>query len=292
MVIILGASGYIGSQFVNELRNKDVGFLPLSRFEVDYYDSDILTDLIKETKARFLINCAGFTGKPNVDVCEDHQEETWEANAVLPQTLARVCESLNLPWGQVSSGCIYDGDNGGIGFSEDDAPNLTFELDNCSFYSGSKVCGEENIKNVGGKCYIWRLRIPFDQYDSPRNYLSKLMNYEKLLSATNSISHRADFVKACLQLWLRNSEYGTYNVVNRGPITTESVAARIKDWYKIKGIDKEFEFFSDDNEFYSKAAKAKRSNCVLDNRKLLAAGVDIRTADEAILDSLNNWKTS
>mgnify|MGYP006206989143 CR=1 FL=1 len=48
MVIVLGASGYVGQQFVKELRNKDVGLFPLSRSDYDYYSLDILTDLIKE----------------------------------------------------------------------------------------------------------------------------------------------------------------------------------------------------------------------------------------------------
>ena len=118
MVIVVGASGYVGQQFVRELRNKDVGLFPLSRSEYDYYSLDILTDLIKELNPDFLINCAGYTGKPNVDACEENQEETWLGNAILPQILAEACASTNLPWGHVSSGCIYDGDNGGVGFSE------------------------------------------------------------------------------------------------------------------------------------------------------------------------------
>ena len=135
MILLLGANGYIGSQFATELRNKNVGFLPLSRVEHDYTYSDILTELIKDVNPSFLINCAGYTGKPNVDVCEENQEETFSANAILPQTIAEVCERARLPWGHVSSGCIYDGDYHGRGFSEDEPPNLTFELDNCSYYS-------------------------------------------------------------------------------------------------------------------------------------------------------------
>ena len=86
------------------------------------------------------------------------------------------------------------------GFTETDAPNFSFRRPPCSFYSGTKALGEEAIAGVG-QSYIWRLRIPFDEFDSPRNYLSKVQRYPKVYDNVNSISHRADFVRACLDLW-------------------------------------------------------------------------------------------
>ena len=83
------------------------------------------------------------------------------------------------------------------GFTETDTPNFSFRDLPCSFYSGTKALGEEAIAGVG-QSYIWRLRIPFDEFDNPRNYLSKVQRYSKVYDNVNSISHRADFVKACL----------------------------------------------------------------------------------------------
>ena len=34
--------------------------------------------------ARAIINAAGFTGKPNVDACETHKQETIDGNVVFP----------------------------------------------------------------------------------------------------------------------------------------------------------------------------------------------------------------
>ena len=50
-----------------------------------------------------------------------------------------------------------------------------------------------------------------------------------------------------------------------------------------------FEFWSSDEEFYRVAAKTPRSNCILDASKLLAAGVALRSVEEALDDSLRNW---
>ena len=79
-----------------------------------------------------------------------------------------------------------------------------------------------------GQNYIWRLRIPFDQFDNPRNYLSKLQNYPKVYENVNSLSHRADFVAACLELWQRRAPFGIYNVTNPGFVTSAQVVEMIK----------------------------------------------------------------
>ncbi|HWY77613.1 MAG TPA: dTDP-4-dehydrorhamnose reductase, partial [Verrucomicrobiae bacterium] len=137
------------------------------------------------------------------------------------------------------------------------------------------------------RSYIWRLRIPFDEVDSPRNYLSKVQRYAKVYDNVNSISHRADFVRACLDLWAAKAPFGIYNVVNPGFVTTRQVIESIQ---RILKPARKFEFWESDEEFYRVAAKTPRSNCVMDTTKLLGAGVKIRPVHEAIEDSLKNWK--
>ena len=52
--------------------------------------------------------------------------------------------------------------NGWRRVTEDDDPNFSFRSPPCSFYSGSKALGEEVLEGAEN-CYIWRLRIPFNQ---------------------------------------------------------------------------------------------------------------------------------
>jgi UDP-glucose 4,6-dehydratase len=103
----------------------------------------------------------------------------------------------------------------------------------------------------------------------------------------NSISHRADFAKACLDLWELRAPFGIYNVTNPGFVTTKDVVQMIEKYLKPA---KKFEFWAGDEEFYKVAAKTPRSNCVMDCSKLLLTGVKIRSVKEALLDSLINWK--
>ncbi|MEY2466169.1 MAG: hypothetical protein QOD03_690 [Verrucomicrobiota bacterium] len=313
MIVLLGASGYIGQAFAQELTRRKTNFIPLSRKQVDYSRFDVLRAFLQDKQPAFLINAAGYAGKPNVDACELAKADTLAGNTLLPQTIAHACAVAGVPWGHVSSGCIYDGakiiDDGRLqietdltkpeiksllernrsgvqGFSESDPPNFTFRQQKHSFYSGSKALAEEAVSHIG-QSYLWRLRIPFDELDNPRNYLTKVQRYAKVYDNVNSISHRGDFVRACLDLWERRAPFGIYNVTNPGFITTRDVVGLIE---RILKPARKFEFWKNDEEFYRLAVTTPRSNCVLDVSKLLSTGVPIRSVEEALEDSLQNWK--
>ena len=313
MILLLGASGYIGEAFARELSRRALPFESLSRKAVDYTDFETFRQVLTQKKPEFVINAAGFTGKPNVDACETARAETLLGNSLLPQVVGNACAAAGVAWGHVSSGCIFSGAKVVIdgkprierdmtkpelrriieqnadaihGFTEEDEPNFSFRSPPCSFYSGAKALGEEAIAKLP-KTYVWRLRIPFDEFDNGRNYLSKVQRYSKAYDNVNSISHRGEFVSACLDLWQGKASFGTYNVTNPGFVTTREVIRLIE---KILKPGRKFEFWASDEEFYRVAAKTPRSNCVLDTTKLVAAGVKLRPVQEALEYCLNNWK--
>ena len=285
-ILLLGGSGYVGTAFRSLLLSRGISFQVVSRGDSGGYDRASLKQRIRDSGATFLINAAGYTGKPNVDACELDKANCLDGNAVLPGRIREVCEEAGIPWGHVSSGCIYSGcrPDGG-GFHEEDTPNFTFRTNNCSFYSGTKALGEE-VLDRAEHCYIWRLRIPFDHEHGPRNYLSKLLNYSTLLDAENSISHLGDFVKSCIACHERQAPYGIYNLTNPGTVTTRYVVQLLRQYV---APEKKFEFFTDETEFMRIAAKTPRSNCVLDTRKSEAAGVAMRPVIDALNDSLVRW---
>jgi dTDP-4-dehydrorhamnose reductase len=315
MILLLGPSGYVGQAFAAELGRRKLPFTPLARREVNYSRFEVLLNFLRERRPAFVINAAGYIGKPNVDACENAKAETLLGNVVLPVTIAHACLEAGVPWGHVSTGCIYNGakvrdESGGWrvepdlnkpevrrlfdaqpesfqGFTEDDEPNFSFRHSPCSFHNGTKVLAEEAIKDTG-QVFIWRLRIPFDEFDSPRNSLSKLQRYPKVYDNINSFSHRGDFVRACLDLWERRAPFGIYNVTNPGAISTRRIIGLIE---RILKPARPFEFFTNDADFYQAGVKAPRSNCILDTAKLLATGVKLRPVEEAMEHALQNWKT-
>jgi dTDP-4-dehydrorhamnose reductase len=312
MILLLGSSGYVGQAFATELRRRGHGFIPLTRKAINYSDFNLLFDYVRRVKPQFIINAAGYRGRPNVDACEAAREETLFANTLLPQTIARVCAMTNTPWGHVSSGCIYHGAKMILsgktqsvegaklrrlfaespekicGYTEWDEPNFAFRHAPCNFYSGTKALAEEVIRGLGD-AYIWRPGMPFNERSEPRNFLWRLQHYARVFDGVNSISHLDDFVRACLDLWEKQAPFGIYNVTNPGAVATRQVVDMIQ---RILKPERHFEYWDTDEEFYKYGAKAPRSDCVLDVSKLLAAGVRIRPVEKALEDSLHHWTIS
>jgi len=289
MIYLLGGSGYVGNAYQQLLSRKGIPFRNLRRKDLDYANPSALAAALKTDRPEFVINAAGYTGKPNVDACELHKADCLQGNAVLPGAIAAACEAAGVPWGHVSSGCIYTGSrDDGSPFTELDPPNFTFRQNNCSFYSGTKALGEE-VLNGHPNVYVWRLRIPFDHIDSPRNYLTKLIRYNRLLEATNSISQLHEFVAATFACWEKHVPFGTYNVTNPGEVTTREVVDLIRG----SGVcTKDFQFFKDESEFMRTAAKTPRSNCTMSSAKLASVGIRLTDVREAISRNLRNWKAA
>jgi dTDP-4-dehydrorhamnose reductase len=297
MIVILGSTGYVGSKYCEFLSSRGVRFYGASRSRVDYTTKEGLSSLIRSTNASFLINAAGYTGKPNVDACEADKAATLFGNAVFPGVVAEVCSDMGVPWGHVSSGCTYSGRRpDGGGWREDDPPNFCFRSGRCSFYSGTKALGEEIIADAPS-CYVWRLRIPFNHEAGPRNYITKLMTYERLLEAENSVSHLDEFVRATWECWEGRVPFGTYNVTNPGSVMTGDVVRWIGEEAASRDsaglpcpFRREFSFFSDEGEFMRVAAKTPRSNCVMDSSKLASVGIVMSPVEEAFRGALRNWR--
>jgi dTDP-4-dehydrorhamnose reductase len=148
--------------------------------------------------------------------------------------------------------------------------------------------------------YIWRLRIPFDHRDSSRNYLSKLLRYQRLLDARNSLSHLDDFVASVWATVERKLPFGIFNLTNPGSVTAREVVEMIRregaarlaqyDSRTAGQFLKEFDFFASEEEFMKCGVIAPRSNCVLDTTKAESYKLPLRPVKEALADSLQRWE--
>lgn len=314
MIFLLGASGYVGGAFQRELVRRGVAHEAISRAGLDYTKFRVLADALKQHRPKLVIHCGGFTGKPNVDACETMRSETIIGNVVLAQTVAQACDAAGVRLAAVSSGCVFSGAKVKAadgtrtirqdlnapdlaarleerspevrGFNDGDAANFTFE-NGSSFYSGTKAIAEKALLE-SPTTYVWRLRMPFEERDHPRNYLTKLQTYAKLYQNWNSLSHLGDFVATCLRVWEADLPGGAYNVVNPGYVSTHEVVALIR---KLRRSGWKPAFFRDDADFY-REARAPRSNCLLESTRLAQAGIKMRNVETALAECLEHWTAS
>ena len=257
-IAILGSSGYLGSAYLQVKAPPGIHLVPASRSLINYHDPFILRAFLRSEQIKGVINCAGFTGKPNVDACEDSKELCFKMNVELPETIAKVCFDENRTLFQIGSGCIYQGnpdaENPGKGYREEDEPNFSFKHPPCSFYSGTKAEMEKRIKDTPGVS-IFRLRMPFSSAKDDRNLLWKLSRYPKLIEASNSLSFLDEFISMSLKMVAAQTPSGIYNFTNPGVAKNSQIVQLLID----KGIrTSEMAFFSSTSEAHS-VMRAPRS---------------------------------
>ncbi len=184
MVFLLYGTGFIGQTLARRLQQKPFGghTIRIGQCRLDHGRST--SDEVAESDADFVINAAGRCGMPNVSWCESHQAETLLSNVIGPHNLAAACASAARPLIHISSGCVYSGDNAGSGFGETDPPNFLG-----SFYSKSKWWAEQLIGQAPGLLML-RIRLPIDQEGHPRNLLTKLLGFRRVISGVKNSARR------------------------------------------------------------------------------------------------------
>jgi 3,5-epimerase/4-reductase len=265
-VLVTGSNGYLGQQFL-ALYPGSVGTAD------DIADPAAMRAAITAAKPDVLINCAGKTGRPNIDWCEDHKEETVRGNVTGPLVLLDECARANVHFVHLGSGCTYAGTKGSDGYTEEDIPNFTG-----SFYSKTKIWSEQVLREF--PVLILRLRMPFDGTTSSRSLLMKVAKYSRVLDSQNSVTYLPDFFKAA-QVLISRRRTGIYNMVNDGLLSPYQAMLQYK-----KLVNPTHTFERLEAEQMGEVAKTGRSNCHLSNQKLKSEGITVRHVDEVLTEAL------
>jgi 3,5-epimerase/4-reductase len=234
---------------------------------------------LDEVKPSHVLMSAGITGRPNIDWCEDHKPETLRTNVIGTLNVADLCFMRNIHCTIYATGCIFKYDDAhplgsGIGFTETDLPNFAE-----SFYSETKGYMEQMLKCYPN-CLILRVRMPISDDLIHRNFVTKIVKYERVVNIPNSMTVLTEMLPASLAM-ANKGLTGVYNFTNPGVISHNEVL----DLYK-KYIDPTYTYKNFTVEEQAKVIKAGRSNNELDTTKLMSdmpEGVvinDIKTAVE------------
>jgi len=159
MIIVTGASGLLGSNFLMEAQQKKkdiiavynrnpVCFPSVESVQADMTDKDKINKLVESVKPEWIVHCAALT---NVEWCEQNPQETFEVNAFMPRNLAKAAEKIGAGIIYISTDSIFSGIRGN--YSEDDAPGPI------NVYAKSKLAGEIAVKEECGSSLIIRTNI-------------------------------------------------------------------------------------------------------------------------------------
>jgi dTDP-4-dehydrorhamnose reductase len=266
--LILGKDSFVGKYLAKKL--------PEAELCPEYINTvqDVLNVMDGRTDT-LLINCIGRTGRPNVDWCESHKEETISSNIVLPIIVAEAMAVLDKHWIHIGSGCVYDGED--FFYTEEDTPNFKG-----SFYSRSKLFSQEILKHY--RATVLRIRMPIDEEISPRSYVGKIVKYAKegreLFDIPNSMTCLTDLAFVIRKF--SNKDYfpvGTFNVVNDDFVTI----SQILELYK-KYCDPSLEYKIVEYKKVLEKLSAGRSNCKLSTAKLRDMGIEMPNIKDRLVE--------
>ena len=159
--------------------------------------------------------------------------------------------------------CIFNYDAkypvGGAAIPEDYPPNYVG-----SFYSVTKGMVDQ-LSPLYKHALTLRLRMPISDDLSPRNFLTKIASYNRVIDVPNSVTILHDLLPVSLELAAQRTT-GTFNFTNPGTMSHNECLALYKEI-----VDPDFWYANFSEEEQAKILKAGRCNNNLATDKLQAA---------------------
>jgi len=285
-LLIFGSKGWIGNQFIDYLNaNKDENIIYMET-NVRADNEQLVTDVIMAHSPTHIISFIGRTygGDFNtIDYLEQPGKLTDNVrdNLYAPMVLANLSYKFNIHYTYLGTGCIFS--------QEDPTKRSYMETDNPDFFgsSYSTVKGfTDRLMRLYPNTLNLRIRMPIVDFEHPRNFITKITQYEKICSMPNSMTVLPDFYPIILDM-MKNKETGTMNLVNPGLITHNEILEMYKEI-----VDPDFTWSNFSIEEQNQILKSKRSNNHLNTSKLEKLYPSILPIHYSVRNCLLKYKKS
>ena len=264
-VLLLGSNGWIGQQLIPMITYRDdVEILYGSDVRVD--DIEKLSQEIDTLQPTHIISTIGRTHGvidgvivPTIDYLEypGKLRENIRDNLFSPMILAKLCSDRNIHLTYLGTGCIFEYD-GLAPFDESAKPNFFG-----SSYSIVKGFTDQLMNLYSNTVLNVRIRMPITSESNPRDFITKIVGYEKICSMANSMTVLDELLPIMVDMAI-HKRTGTINLTNPGTISHEEILQMYKE---IVDPTKVWQTMSYEEQ--SNLLKSKRSNNELDASTLI-----------------------
>lgn len=234
--IVFGSNGFLGSNIIKILKSLNKIFISCN-FRIEEVDK--IKNIFNIYKPKYVINCAGLTGVPNIFWCDQHKIETINTNITYQLTMASMCNERNIHLTIFGSGGIFKNDRL---YGELDVGNNTN-----NFYGECRINLENIIKNYSNVLYL-RINYPISDIQSNKNLLTKLLSYTQIDDCELSITYIDNLFPILINM-IENAEVGICNFTNPGKISLVNI---IRKYETLTGLSKNIKsnnFLSTDRSF-------------------------------------------
>jgi 3,5-epimerase/4-reductase len=289
-ILIYGGRGWIGSQFIDIIKADD-GLCEHICGEARVDDPNALLLEIAEHNPTHIISLIGRThGKigdkiyGTIDYLEQDGKllENVRDNLFAPLLLADICRKSRIHYTYLGTGCIfkYDGTHDeSSGFAESSEPNFFG-----SSYSIVKGFTDRIMHLYGKDVLNLRIRMPITGSKNPRNFITKITNYEKICSMPNSMTVLPELLPIVLDM-MKRGVGGTVNLTNPGTITHNEILEMYKEI-----VCPSFEWQNFTQEEQRAILASDRSNNYLDTTLLEQMYPEVSNIKDAVRKCLLTYK--
>jgi dTDP-glucose 4,6-dehydratase len=290
-IIVYGSNGWIGNQFIKILEKKKIDFVK-GKSRIDNNES--LLQEIDEINPTHIVSFIGRTHGTigdkiftTIDYLEQEGKltENIRDNLYSPLLLAHICKEKQIHYTYLGTGCIFKYDTNHPfgkekdGFTEDELPNFFG-----SSYSVVKGFTDRLFHLYNESVLNLRIRMPITGEENPRNFITKIVTYEKVCSVPNSMTVLPELLPKVLSM-MKNKITGTINLTNPGLISHNEILEMYKEI-----VDPSFEWKNFSQEEQRKILAADRSNNYLDTSVLEKLCPDIKNIKDSVKNCLYEYK--
>ncbi len=229
-IILLGATGLIGSALLKELRRGGHEILSPTHAECDVTKPNALGVFLRDFKPDFVVNATGYTAVDKAQTEPGETEKCFLLNATAPGLLAQTAHEHNVPLLQFSTDYVFDG-SAKTPYIETAVPNPL------SNYGKSKLEGEGVVLQKSPRNVVVRTAWPFGAQG--KNFvdtiLAKASRGEPLSVVTDQIGSPTFVPDLCSSVTklLESQAAGVYHVVNSGQASWFELAVEV---FELLGI--------------------------------------------------------
>ena len=279
--LIFGHAGWI-SKYVKEIltnMNEEV-ICATSRADDEKAVEKELLD-IKPDRVISLIGRTSGPGFNTIDYLEQKGKltENIKDNLYGPFVLAMICKKYNIHLSYMGTGCVFGGYKDGDGYNEGDKPDFFG-----SSYSTVKGYTDRIMHFFDDSVLNLRIRMPIHYEVNPRNFITKIMNYDRICSIENSMSVLSELLPIALDM-AKKKITGTINLTNPGLISHNEILEMVKEI-----IDPNFTWKNFTLEEQNQILLAGRSNNLLNTDKLQKLYPDVLPIKESVRNVLYEMK--
>ena len=240
---------------------------------LDLTDEKDVENFILKNCIDVVVNCAAYT---NVDGAETDYETAEAVNAIVPQTLARICKKHSITLIHISTDYVFNGTKKSP-YKEDD------KTDSLNVYGKTKRMGEEFIVESGCKYIVLRTAWLYSKYG--RNFLDTISN--RVISGKDTYviddqigtpTYAGDLADFIISLIESNHNFdadkpldrcGIYHFTNEGVCTWYDFAKTIEKFCSNVNNSRTVIKPTSTEDYFKGRAHAIRPHCsVLDKRKI------------------------